>query len=766
MIQHTPHTPLKVVVIGGGFAGLSAAAFLAKQGCDVVLLEKNKTLGGRARVLHKKGFRFDMGPSWYMMPEVFERFFKHFGKTVADYYQLEQLHPRYQVFFDDKTSLVMSEKLEDNANVFETQEAGAKEKLKEFIEKLRVPYQTSIGKFIYLDIWSVRSWLNFHNVRELFPLIFSLRLWESWHDFVGRFFKNEKLQKIMSFPAVFLGGSPFNTPSIYAVLAWADFQGGAWYPKGGMGAVVEAVIQTAREQGVRILPESDVDRIDLIDGKVVGVTANKQFYQADVVVGACDLANLETKLLPQQYQTWDASYWKKATLSISSMLVYIGLNTRLSKVAHHNMYFSKNWKQNFSEIFEHNTLSADPSFYISVRSMSDRSIVPKNSEEIVLLVPMGSGTVVTKEQLETYADEAIAKTEELLGEPIKKHIVVKEVYGPEQFAQDYHAFQGTALGLAHTFSQSLWLRPNVKSAKVNGLYYAGQYTNPGVGVPTALVSGELVASIIQDEYNLHEEHDKVSDQIFKQGSVTYYYSSLFFRGQVKKDVFALYSYVRVIVDIVDNTSPDLELLEQYWQTTLKEWNEGHTHNLIVERFIELAKRKHFEWEWIEAFWQAMRSDLTKKKYNTFKELETYMYGSAEVVGKMMSVLLDLPKDAITAAALQGKAMQYVNFIRDVKEDIALGRNYLGYSESLLHDPQAWATFLRTQIEHYQKLQQQAEKGYRFIPKKYLIPIKTASDMYAWTAQEIYNNPHIVLERKIKPRRVRVVYQLLENLIRL
>jgi phytoene synthase len=344
----------------------------------------------------------------------------------------------------------------------------------------------------------------------------------------------------------------------------------------------------------------------------------------------------------------------------------------------------------------------------------------------------------------------IEKLEQLTKQSIKSNLIVRERFTPEQFGSAYNAFRGTALGLAHTFWQSLWWRPSNQSRKVSGLFYAGQYTYPGVGVPMALISAQIVAKkigkVTQD-----------TNSIFKKGSTTYYYSSLFFRGQVKKDVFTLYAYVRVIDDYVDQVVPDVAQFEDLWKETQKEWKDKTSHVQLIKDFVALAKRKNFDLKWIKAFWKAMRQDLTKKLYS-YDELEEYMYGSAEVIGLMMARIMDLPKDADQTARLQGKAMQLANFIRDVAEDESLGRNYLGYSRAERDDPRKWAAFLRKYIEKHQQIQAEANSGHHFLPRKYKIPIKTAAHMYDWTLQKISDSPGLVWKSKLKPKKIELFWK--------
>ncbi|OGG04843.1 hypothetical protein A2Z33_06065 [Candidatus Gottesmanbacteria bacterium RBG_16_52_11] len=745
----------KAVIIGGGISGLASAALLAKDGWDTVLLEKNRTVGGRARVLKKNGFTFDMGPSWYLMPEVFERFFSLFGKTPADYYDLVRLDPRYRVFFGNEPGIAITDNPEENAAWFDQVEPGAGRKLRKYLAAMEQLYRLSTERLMYQDVRNVRTWTQKTNLEAAAGVLGKLKIWESWYTETDRYFRSEKLKKILGFPAVLLGGSPFNTPALHGILSWADFGKGVWYPKGGMGKVVEALVKLAQDHGARIITGAEVSEIEIRNGNVTAVRTPDRRFPAEVVVGATDIPMVETQLLPKAYRTWNKRYWQKKTLGISALLIYLGINRKINGLTHHNIYISDDWKENFREIFREKSLPRDPSFYISARSATDRTIVPENSEELFIMVPLGAGGSYPREELTEFSDMVIGKAEKLLGTEIRKHLAVREIFTPEQFAEDYNAYQGSALGLAHTLRQSLWLRPGNRSRKVRGLYYTGQYTNPGVGVPMALISAEIVAGMAV-------RTEPETDRIFRKGSVIFYYSSLFFRGQVRKDVFTLYAYLKVVDDFVDTDKPQITDMDHMRRETLKVWQGGKTGNTIVKGFVELARRKKFSRDWVGEFWQAMRSNLTKKHYGSSEELDRYMHGSAEVVGLMLARILDLPEAAMPSAALQGKAMQYINFIRDLKEDRTLGRNYLGYNEEWTGDREKWNKFIRKQITRYRQLQREAAKGYRYIPRTYLIPIRTAADMYGWMAERIYENPMLVLKKKIMPDKFMVLARVLIN----
>lgn len=489
----------KAVVIGGGISGLATAALLGKAGWKVVVIEKNKDLGGRARVLRKGKFAFDMGPSWYLMPEVFERFFQLFGKQTKDYYELIRLKTRYQVYFGEDDEVKLGDDLEENAAWFERIESGAGEKLLRFMKKMETVYNLATSKLIYEDVKNWKSWLKLPNMLAVSKLMTQLKWWESWDSEVNRYFKNEKLKKILEFPAVFLGGSPFNTPALYTILTWADFGAGVWYPRGGMGKVIEALVRLAKDNGVEFRCGEEVTQIVVNQGMVTGVKTTKGKYQSRVVVAATDMPMVETELLPKNSAERSESQWKNKQLGISSLLLYLGLNKRIKGAEHHTMYFSKDWRNNFEEIFKGKILPSDPSMYISVRSVSDRTIVPAGAEEVFVLIPLGAGGDYPEIAVKKYAENIIDKLELIFKQKIRNNLVVKEIFGPNQFKRDYRAYQGTALGLAHTLGQSLWFRPGNKSKKAKGLYFTGQYTNPGVGVPMALISAQLVAEMIGSE---------------------------------------------------------------------------------------------------------------------------------------------------------------------------------------------------------------------------------------------------------------------------
>lgn len=488
---------VKAVVIGGGFSGLAGAALLAKYGFETTLVEKNKALGGRARTLMAGEYKFDMGPSWYMMPEVFERYFDSFDKKTTDYYRLKKLNPRYRVYPGNKEALTLKDDLKTNIQLFESVEKGAGKKLEEYLERLNQAYKIT-DRLLPMDVFKLANWLDKNNLFPALKLLKYLKPWQSWHKFSAGYFKDERLQQIVEFSSVFLGGSPYNTPALYSLLSWADFKGGVYYPMGGMGKVIEALHQLGQDQGVKYVTSAPVSGFEFEKGKIKKVMAGKKVFEADVVLSTADLNFLETKLIPKQYRTYPVKYWEKKTMGISALLLYLGINNRLKGLVHHSLYFAPNWQKNFNDIFDRGKLPKDPSFYLSARSVSDRSIVPSDGEELFVLVPLAPKFYRTEDLMEL-GERVIDKIEALTGEKIRPHLVYKKIYTQEDFSNDYNAYRGTALGLAHTLGQSLFMRPGIKSRKLKNLYYAGQYVNPGVGVPMAVISGQMAAGRIRDE---------------------------------------------------------------------------------------------------------------------------------------------------------------------------------------------------------------------------------------------------------------------------
>jgi len=485
------------IIVGGGFSGLATAALLANDGKKVLLLEKNNTLGGRARVLKTKGFTFDMGPSWYLMPEVFERFFNFFNKKPSDYYQLEKLDPAFTAYFDDGIKMQIPGSFSEIKKVFNKIEKGSGDKLQSYMHLIENLYKLAVGKLLYKDTTDIKTWLDLKFIFHALHFFVLMHSFQSWDSVTKRYFKNSKLRKLMDFSAVFLGGSPLTTPVFYSIVNFNIYKQGVYYPMGGMGKIVDGIESIAREKNVEIRKNEEVEKILVRDGKVLGVKTLRNEYYAKSVIVSSDLLHAERELIPKKYQTFSAQNVRKKSLAISALLIYLGIDKKTNSISHHSLILGNAWEKSFDEIFKKKVWPTDPSVYVSARSVTDKSLVPKNSTELVILVPVPSGTKHGTD-ISKYTRNVLSKVEHAFGIDFSSDIVFEKTFTVKDFEKDYNAYQGTALGMTHTLGQSLFLRPGVKSKKVKGLFYTGQYTQPGVGVPMALISAEIAYNKIHE----------------------------------------------------------------------------------------------------------------------------------------------------------------------------------------------------------------------------------------------------------------------------
>ena len=484
-----------IVVIGSGFAGLSTACFLAKAGFAVTVVEKQATPGGRARQLIQDGFMFDIGPSWYWMPDVFERFFNEFQKKVSDYYSLDRLDPSYRIYWQDGEMNVPAN-YNELKNLFESIEQGSGVQLDKFLAEANYKYQVGINKLVHKPGQSITEFLDWDVIKG----VFKLDVFTNMKKHVGKYFKNPKLQQLMEFPVLFLGALPQNTPALYSLMNYADIKLGTWYPQGGMYKIVEGMYSLANELGVKFEFNSDVQQIDVIDGKAKSITYNQTNQQlpitvsADVVISAADYHFTETKLLPEKSRTYSNEYWNKRTMAPSCLLYYIGVNKKLKNILHHTLFFDTDFGVHGKEIYDSPAWPTDPLFYVSATSVTDKTTAPIGSENLFFLIPVASGLQRDTEELrDKYFDKIVKRFEEKIGEKIIDNIVYKKSYSVSNFVHDYNSFRGNAYGLANTLMQTAVLKPSCKSKKVINLFYTGQLTVPGPGVPPSLISGEVVA---------------------------------------------------------------------------------------------------------------------------------------------------------------------------------------------------------------------------------------------------------------------------------
>jgi phytoene desaturase len=488
----------KAIVIGSGFAGLSAAAHLAKRGFNVTLLEKNAEVGGRARQWKKAGFVFDMGPSWYWMPDVFEHYFNQFGKKPSDYYTLERLDPSYRVVFGENDMVDIPADLEELYALFESIETGAGEKLREFLAEAAIKYEVGINDLVYKP---GRSLAEFADLRVLRGLM-QMHLLRSIRSHVKKFVSHPKLQQILEFPILFLGGTPNNTPALYSLMNYADMVLGTWYPKGGMFAVIEGMRDLVIELGVDIQTDQEVEGFEYNGNTIVGVKTNRGSFAADVVVAGADYNHVEQKLLPEKFRTYSEAYWDKRKMAPSSLIFYLGLDCELDKMLHHTLFFDKDFDFHAKEIYETPKWPTEPLFYTSVPSKSDEDVAPKGMENLYILIPVAPDLDDNEETREKYYDMVMDRLEHLIGQEVRSHVIVKRSYAHKEFKEDYHSFKGNAYGLANTLTQTAILKPTLKNKKLKNLYYTGQLTVPGPGVPPSLISGEVVAKEIAKDLKI------------------------------------------------------------------------------------------------------------------------------------------------------------------------------------------------------------------------------------------------------------------------
>lgn len=486
----------KVIVIGSGFSGLSAATTLADMGYEVTVLEKNETPGGRARAFTANGFTFDMGPSWYWMPDVFESYFNRFGKTTSDYYELKRLDPSYTVVFGEDDFVNIPATMPELKQLFESMEIGSAAKLDRFLEQAAYKYEVGINQLVYKP---GRSVTEFMNPRLLLDVL-RMDVFQSFYRHIRRYFKNDRILKLMEFPVLFLGALPQNTPALYSLMNYADISLGTWYPLGGMFKIVEGMVALAREKGVKFEFSQDVQRIEVEQGKATHVITASGYFEADVIVASADYNHVEQHLLPKTYQSYSDRYWDSRVMAPSSLLFYLGINKPLQNLQHHNLFFDEDFGPHSHEIYTDPKWPEKPLFYVSAPSVTDASVAPAGCENLFILIPVAPGLQDTPEVRELYFNKVMDRLENLTKQEIRRSIVYKRSYAHNDFIADYNAFKGNAYGLANTLMQTALLKPSLKSRKVNNLYFTGQLTVPGPGVPPSLISGQVVAREVQKEY--------------------------------------------------------------------------------------------------------------------------------------------------------------------------------------------------------------------------------------------------------------------------
>jgi phytoene desaturase len=487
----------KVIVIGAGFSGLAAATGLADKGYEVTILEKNSMAGGRARVFETQGFTFDMGPSWYWMPDIFDNYFAKFNKKTSDYYNLVRLDPSYAVILKGNEVINLPAGVDNLADLFESMEQGSAEKFRDFLSQAAYKYDVGINQFVWKPSRSITEFLS---LKLLYDVV-RLDVFQSFSSHIRKFFKNDKILKLMEFPILFLGATPENTPAMYSLMNYAEMQLGTWYPMGGMYQIVKGMVALAQEKGVKILYNHEVKNIEVQQHKVQKVITEKAVFEADAVVASADYHHVEEQILGDSYRNYDEAYWDKRVMAPSSLLFYLGVNKRIPKLLHHNLFFDEDFSLHAHEIYTEPKWPSKPLFYASAPSKTDNSVAPEGSENLFLLIPVAPDLEDTEAMREKYYQMIMERLEQYCGTSIRDAVVYKRSYAHNDFKGDYHAFKGNAYGLANTLMQTALLKPTLKSKKIDNFYYTGQLTVPGPGVPPSLISGLLVANEVDKELN-------------------------------------------------------------------------------------------------------------------------------------------------------------------------------------------------------------------------------------------------------------------------
>ncbi|MBC7654777.1 MAG: phytoene desaturase [Oligoflexus sp.] len=479
----------KIHIIGSGFSGLAAAAVLSKKGYDVTIIEKNEQPGGRARLWESKGFTFDMGPSWYWMPDVFENYFALFGKKVTDFYDLKRLDPGYRVYFGKDDFMDIPANMQELEALFEKYEKGSSIGLRKFMDQAAYKYKSAMGDYVFRPSHSITEFID---IRLLIESI-RIHMLKPMSKHVRQYFTNPKLIQLLEFPVLFLGATAQKIPAMYSLMNHADLAMGTWYPIGGMYEIVRAMVKIAESQGVKIILNTEVKKIQIENGTAKKLITSKGDYDTDFVVAAGDYHFIEQNLIEKKYRNYDEKYWDSRVMSPSSLLFYVGLDKKIEGIQHHNLFFDEDLDQHAKEIYTEPQWPTKPLFYVSCVSKTDLGSAPEGQENVFFLIPLAPGLTDTEELRGKYYQIMMDRFEKITNQTIRGHEIVKRSYAMNDFVNDYHSFKGNAYGLANTLSQTAFFKPSMKAKKIKNLLFTGQLTVPGPGVPPSIISGQVVA---------------------------------------------------------------------------------------------------------------------------------------------------------------------------------------------------------------------------------------------------------------------------------
>jgi phytoene desaturase len=481
-----------VLVIGAGFAGLSAACHLARGGARVTLLEKHDQPGGRARSHTLDGFRFDLGPSWYWMPDLFDRFFQAFDRRVEDLYELRRLDPSYTVVWPGGEPWDIPAGVPALRELFERIEPGSGAELDRFLEISGTIYRAATEDYLLRPSLSLSEFVDVRLVRE----VFRLRMLESMHRFARRRFRDPRLARLVEWPVLFLGASSRDTPAMYSLMAYADMALGTWYPMGGMHRIIEAMVEVARAEGVELRFGAEVEAIEVAGSRATGVRTDGRVLAADGVLAAADYHHVEQHLLPPHARQDSEATWDRRRLSPSSLLLYLGVEGRVPKLHHHTLFFDEDLDTHMDAVYQRPRWPEAPLFYVCAPSRTDPTCAPEGCENLFVLVPLAPGLRDDEAARETCAEAVLDRLEAYVGAPLPPRIRVRRTWAMRDFEREYHAYKGNAYGLANTLLQTGPFKPRLASSKVSNLAFAGQLTVPGPGMPPSLISGELGARVL------------------------------------------------------------------------------------------------------------------------------------------------------------------------------------------------------------------------------------------------------------------------------
>ena len=481
----------KIAVIGGGFSGLSTACYLAKSGFEVHVFEQHAVTGGRGRYYSENGFTFDMGPSWYWMPDVFERFFNDFNRSLSSYYELIRLDPGYRVFFEND-HLDVAADLKLLYERFDAIEPGSSTRLKAFLKEAQYKYEVGVGNLVYKPGLRLSELID----GALFKGLFKLDVFKSLSAHVRKLFKDPRLIQLLEFPVLFLGAKPQKTPALYSLMNYADLVLGTWYPNGGMLKIGTSMTALAQELGVQVHTQSAVKRIRIQNNRVTGIELEKGPMDFDAVVSSADYEYTDRVLLGPEHRQYSQSYWSSRKMAPSSIIFYLGLNAPLPGVLHHNLFFDAPFDEHAHSIYDAPSWPKSPLFYLSCTSKTDPTTAPKEHENCFVLIPVAPGLDSQTPDVNYYFNLVCERILSKTGMDIRPHVVYRRDYLPSNFVMDYHAFKGNAYGLANTLGQTAHLKPSLRHKSVKNMFFTGQLTVPGPGVPPALISGKLAAEQI------------------------------------------------------------------------------------------------------------------------------------------------------------------------------------------------------------------------------------------------------------------------------